>query len=228
MADTSETVHDKIENETALFEYAKDVFNEQRNVFRDLESKAARYLTVLTAFLGAAGFFGHWIAKTLLPPKTCMECMVAIVGLLLIGVVFLSWLLVFWVLKIGAYHEMPLSSGVVDRFRKGDLPTILSEVTAGILEAYAKNSGVLSKKAHWLNCGHRVMIVTVATLLFCALLFAALSWGANRRASDVISWPVMAFSVNGCHHRGEGLSASVTGRREILTTQRIIGVSEGE
>lgn len=156
-----------------LFDYSKEVFDEDRNIFRDLENKASKYLTVFTALLAAAGFFANWLGIKVLSPKDWLETALLVNGLTLILVIFVTWLIIFLVLKIGNFEELPLDQGTIDFFLHKPLHQVYQEVSIGLKDAIEKNAETRATKAKLLKWGHWLIIATWVLLLLFTILFVA-------------------------------------------------------
>jgi len=158
------------ENRKLLFDYSKEVFNEERNIFRDLENKAAKYLTVFTLLLAAAGFFANWLGIKVLYPRDWLDTTLLATGLTLLLTIFISWLIIFLVLGIGDFEELPLDQRTIDFFLKTPIQQVYKEVPDGLKEAMNKNAKTSKAKAKLLTWGHRLIILTWILLLsFCCL-----------------------------------------------------------
>ena len=174
------------ENLKVLFDYSKDAFNEERNIFRDLENKAAKYLTVFTLLLAAAGFFANWLGIKILHPKTCLEWGLLANGLALLSIVFVSWLVIFLVLKIGNFEEFPLDQSTIDFFLQTPIQQVYKEFSCGLKKAMEKNAETRARKAKLLKWGHNLIITTwILLLLFTTLFILNKASGAvDRKKSD--------------------------------------------
>lgn len=159
------------ENLKLLFDYSKEVFNEERNIFRDLENKASKYLTVFTALLAAAGFFANWLGIKVLSPKDWLQTALLVNGLTLILAIFITWLVIFLVLKIGDFEELPLDQATIDFFLQKPIQQVYKDVSAGLKGAMEKNAETRANKAKLLKWGHRLIILTWILLLSFTTLF---------------------------------------------------------
>ena len=159
------------ENLKLLFDYSKEVFNEERNIFRDLENKASKYLTVFTALLAAAGFFANWLGIKVLSPKNWLETSLLVNGLVLILAIFVTWLVIFLVLKIGDFEEFPLDQRTINFFLKRPIQQVYKDVSAGLKDGMEKNAETRTNKAKLLKWGHRLIILTWILLLSFTALF---------------------------------------------------------
>jgi hypothetical protein len=167
----SANYQDREENLKLLFDYSKEVFNEERNIFRDLEDKASKYLTVFTALLAAAGFFANWFGVRISSPKDLLEEPLLLNGVGLILIILITWLVVFLVLKIGDFEEWPLEESTIDFFLRNPIEKIYKDVSVELMKAMAKNGRARNAKARLLKWGHRLIILTWVLLLSFTSLF---------------------------------------------------------
>src|SRR5208283_5521963 len=91
-----------------LYNLSKEVLNEELSRFTRIDDKAVKYLSVLTLVAGISGFFGKWIIDNLIPPKTGTEWALVILAFLLFIMIFVSWSLIFNVLRLHNITKMPL------------------------------------------------------------------------------------------------------------------------
>lgn len=90
-----------------LYYLSKEVLNEELSRFNRFDDKATKYLSILTLVAGMSGFFGKWLIDNLIPPKTGLEWTLIVIGSLLFIMIFVSWFLIFNVLKMHTITKMP-------------------------------------------------------------------------------------------------------------------------
>jgi hypothetical protein len=156
-----------------LYQSSKEVLNQERNRFKDIDDKAAKYLTIFTFFLGAAGYIGTWVVGNVLHPKTCTDCLLLITGIALIVSTSVSWLASFLILRIETTMEIPIDIKFFDENRILDIYYALAR---GIEDAFKKNKIVTDKKTRFLRVAHWFILTTGGLLLVFAFLYAVRSW----------------------------------------------------
>ena len=107
----------------------------------------------------------------MLHPKDCLEMTLLANGILLIITVFVSWFVIFRVLGIGDFEELPLDEGTIDFFLETPVQQIYKEVADGLKEAMKKNAGTRANKARMLKRGHSLIILTWILLFSFTILF---------------------------------------------------------
>lgn len=162
-----------LEKYKELYQLSKEVFNQERNRFKDIDEKAARYLTVLTFVLGAAGYIGNWMVGNVLHPTTCKDCLLLLTGITLVVCTFVSWLVSFLVLRIQTTAEIPIA---VKFFDENRLVDIYHALARGMDDAFKKNKDVTDEKARWLRMAHPLIITTGSLFFVFALLYGIRSW----------------------------------------------------
>lgn len=162
---------DNLDKWKELYELSKEIFREEQTRFRRLDEKAAKYLTILSFFLGAAGLIGKWIANDLLPPNGWLEGLLATLGLLLIGSVFASWLLTFLVLRVRGVKEIPLHEEMLDLFVRNDLSTVYKTLAATNRRLLSENRRITKHKGKLLSWGHTLMLVMAVLIVMFGCTF---------------------------------------------------------
>lgn len=154
-----------------LYLLAKEVFNEEQNRFNRIDEKAAKYFSVLTLLVGAAGFFGKWLVNTLIPPDGTLEWALLLLGIGLLVTVLVSWFTVFSVFRIHEMRKIPLSSEMIDFFDKNKLLDIHYALARGLKEALEENRKTTDSKSRILSRGYNVMRIAIVLLALVSVLF---------------------------------------------------------
>jgi hypothetical protein len=159
-----------------LYDLAREATGQTERRFDTVESKAAAYLSVLTALVGAGGFFAKWVADELLPPKQFLDW--CLVGLAVATLAFLSaaWLLVFGALRVSRIRVLALGQDTLEYFRQNTLVDIYYAMAKGFADAWAVNNDVNAKKLRKLTFAYRIIIVLVALVLLFSVLYGVRAW----------------------------------------------------
>ncbi|MCV6639327.1 hypothetical protein [Candidatus Albibeggiatoa sp. nov. NOAA] len=154
-----ETKNDDAEKAAALYQYAKDVYDEELKRYNRIDDKAFKLLSVLSIFIGLFGFILRWLAEEIIPPESLYAWIVLISssGLLIASCV--SWWLMFRVIEVSDLQKMPLDRGVFDFF-KNDLHDIHQGFAETFEEANQTNRKLNDKKAKTLSFGYKGIFTT--------------------------------------------------------------------
>lgn len=159
-----------------LYDLSKEVLNEELNRFTRIDDKAAKYLSVLTLVAGAATFFGKWLIDNLMPPKTALEWILIIVAFLLCVMIFISWCMIFNVLKLHDVTKIPLNDETIKFFDDNELVNIYYALAKGNKEALAKNRITTDLKSKQLYMGYNAIIACGLCLVLFLSFFIAYKW----------------------------------------------------
>jgi hypothetical protein len=179
-----------------LYNLSKEVLNEELSRFDKIDDKAAKYLSILTLIAGVAGFFGKWLIDNFIPPKTIAEWALVILGAFLFIMLFLSWFLIFNVLRIHALVKMPLDAETIAFFDNNKLIDIYYALAKGNKDALAENRRTTDLKSRRLYHGYVSMIISGITLALFLSIFVVHSWNEPERIEKVKGDITMADDTN--------------------------------
>ncbi len=159
-----------------LYELSKEVLKEELSRFTRIDDKAAKYLSVLTLVAGAAAFFEKWIIDKLIPPKTFLEWVLVIIAALLCVTIFVSWFLVFNVLRLHNLTKPPLNDETIKFFDDNKMIDIYYALAKGNRDALKVNRVTTDCKSKSLSQGYKALIVSGFILITFLSLFVVYSW----------------------------------------------------
>lgn len=161
--------------------------NEEINRFIRIDDKAAKYLSILTLVAAVSGFFGKWIIVNLIPPKSGAELALDIVGATLFIMIFVSWVLIFNVLRIHTVTKMPLDDETIDFFDNNELVYIYYALALANKDALAENRRITNLKSKRLYNGYISVIICGVLLAFFLVIFVIHSWDEPKKIKGEIT-----------------------------------------
>ncbi|CED58880.1 Predicted protein [Moritella viscosa] len=142
-----------IDKYKCLYEYEKNLFEEESGRYRRLEDKAMKYLSATTLAIGAYLFLVRGIIEELIPPNNYIEWFVLIsVGLTFIAFIS-SWSLIFRAIKLTDIVKMPSDEKTINYFKDNDLDTVY----LGLSKQYSNGIKVIEK-----NYENKLKLVRIA------------------------------------------------------------------
>lgn len=167
-----------------LYNLSKEILNEELSRFNRIDDKAAKYLSVLTLVAGVSGFFGKWLIDKLIPPKNNLEWALVIIGALLFIMVFISWFLIFNVLRLHTITKMPLTAETIDFFYANELVDIYYTLAKGNKDALEENRKRTNIKSRRLHHGYISIIISGVLLVSFWSLFVVHSWNEPKNPKN--------------------------------------------
>jgi hypothetical protein len=161
--------------------------NEEISRFIRIDDKAAKYLSILTLVAAVSGFFGKWIIVNLIPPKSGTELALDIVGATLFIMIFVSWFLIFNVLKIQGIKTLPLDDETIKFFDNNELVDIYYGLARGNKDAFEENGKITDLKSRKLHYGYISILCSVVLLAFFLLIFVIHSWNEPKKIKGEIT-----------------------------------------
>ena len=159
-----------------LYNLSIKVLNEEQARFNRIDLKASQYLSVLTLLIGVAGFFGKWLIGNLIPPKSELEWILLISGILVFLSILISWFLLFRVIRTHDVIKIPLDEEVIDFFDKNRLIDIYYALSIGMKDALEENRKLGDKKSKRLYYGYTMINITVYLFILFSFLFVVFEW----------------------------------------------------
>jgi hypothetical protein len=179
-----------------LYNLSKEVLNEELSRFARIDDKAAKYLSILTLVAGVSGFFGKWLIDNLIPPKTTTEWALVILGAFLFIMIFVSWFLIFNVLRIHTIVKMPLDAETIDFFDNNELIDIYYALAKGNKDALAENRKITNQKSQRLYRGYVSIIISGIILALFLAIFVIHSWNGPNKIKKAEGGITMADDKN--------------------------------
>jgi hypothetical protein len=105
-----------MQNAKQLYDYSKEVFSAEKNLFDTLERKAGQYFSVFGFLLSASGVtigltFNHFI-----PPHGRLETVLFALSLLIAGMLLLTVVCLFKALRLAVFGIPPLNAEMIKFF----------------------------------------------------------------------------------------------------------------
>ena len=164
-------MEDDIEKYRELYALSKEVLYDEYGRFYRADDKASRHLSILTVLLGAYGFIAGFLLEGALPPVGFLEWSLLVVALLILVSLFVSWLLLFSVLREHRLTKMPLTNEAIEFFRKNTLLNIYYALARGNGEAFEQNLRTTNRKFSRLYRAHQILKVTICLFMVFSALF---------------------------------------------------------
>lgn len=162
-----------------LYQLTKEEYRQSEVRFDTIDGKAANYLSVLTLLLGAAGFFVHWVAENLLPPRTWLAWILVAIALLTGAGLIIAWFLIFSVLRVHKFKIVQITDEMLAFFRENTQVDIHYALAKRFKEAWEENHAALDLKAERLARGYDWIVRTVTLLVLFSLLYASYIWSSG-------------------------------------------------
>jgi len=166
----------KLEKYKDLYEYSKELLDEEQNRFRRIDQKASWYLSALTILVGFSSFFSNRIFEQFIPPISKLEWFLVILFFSINLCFILAWFMFFLTLKQHGVHRLSLNNEMLEFFRvhrRIDIHYFLAKKSA---EAYENNRKITDKKAMKLAWGYRIVIIAILLMILFLASFIIVSW----------------------------------------------------
>jgi len=159
-----------------LFEYQKNLFDEEVNRYRRLEEKALRYLSVITFALGAYLFLIRQIIEKVIPPNNLLEWLI-LLSVIITFICFLSsWSLIFRAIKLSNIVKMPSGDEIISYFKENTKETVYLGLSKRYSEAIKKVEKNYSKKLDFVQKAYTDISGTIWTLSISIMLILIQEW----------------------------------------------------
>lgn len=162
-----------------LFEYSKEVYNEELSRFFRIDEKASKYLSILTLLLGGFGYFGIWVLDNMLPPKNFIEWLLLINLILLFLSLIIAWYYNFSALKLHSLIKLPLDSETIEFFNNNEQIDIYFALSKELANTNIKNKNETDKKSKNLFRNYVFIIISVGLLTTFTIFFSIYKWNNN-------------------------------------------------
>jgi len=154
-----------------LYNLSKEVFAEEITRFERIDSKAAKYFTVLLAMMGLIGVLLKWLSDTILPPSSGLEWLLLIVAIVLFVSIAISWFLAFSVLRIHELKKQSINSKTIQFFRNNNLVNIYYGLARLNAEGVKDNRKATNRKSRKLYQAYWMISITMLLLVLLGFLF---------------------------------------------------------
>jgi len=159
-----------LEKYKQLYEYAKEVYQEELRRFDLITHKATQYLSVLSVLLGLGIVFGKWLVSNLLPPGSPIAYIALFFSLLLYLSLLCAWAVNFQILRGGSLEKMPLNDVVIKFFDENTQVDIYYAYAKRLKDAHQNNLIQINKRANLLVWGHRAILLSVMLIVVLSFL----------------------------------------------------------
>jgi hypothetical protein len=131
----------EIDKYKCLYEYERNLFEEESGRYRRLEDKAMKYLSATTLAIGAYLFLVRGIIEDLIPPSNYIEWFVLISVGFTFAAFISSWSFIFRAIKLTDIVKMPSDEVTISYFKNNDLDTVY----LGLSKQYSIGIKVIEK-----------------------------------------------------------------------------------
>lgn len=169
----------RMDNLKELYAYSKEQFNREYDRFKNVEGKAAQYLSALTLLIGAAGFFLKWVVDSFVPPRNLFEWALVVLAGLVLGTLLVAWFFTFKVLKVFTIVTPPLNEAMIDFFVDENLPYIYYRVAKQQSEDLKQNRTECNRKVSALGTAYKLICGSVLFLVLFLSAYVAYNWKIN-------------------------------------------------
>lgn len=157
-----------------LYSLSVKVFDDERLRARHLGQKAMWFFSFLTILLGITGYFDKWIIDTVLPPRTSLDVILILNGLVLTAAGVFCWWQLFSVLRLNSVATIPLDANLFALFQNPahELPTIYEDLAKNIRKYNEANSKQFTQLEKALSQAYKTMFAVLIALLVFGVLYA--------------------------------------------------------
>jgi hypothetical protein len=169
-----------MKNAKELYEYSKEVFQAEKDLFDAMERKAGQYFSVFGFLLSASGVTIGLTLNRFVPPRGRLEILLFILSLLIAVGLLVTVFFVFKALRVAVFGVPPLNPEMIKFFEENDLGAIhraLSDRMSNVIQA---NRAVVIRKGQALKRGYWSIIVSATLLAFFGLVLIAEKWNVGR------------------------------------------------
>jgi hypothetical protein len=152
-----------------LFELSKYAFDEELSRGYRIDDKASKYFSVLTFIIGIYMYFVKFAIKDCVPINNVLKLVILIFTALLLVFLYVTWLFLFKVLKIGNYFKIPID---IEFYQKNDLPSIYLAMSKGMKTKMLENRKKGDRKALFIKWSYRLISCDMCLIIFLILLYS--------------------------------------------------------
>lgn len=168
-----------------IYNLSKEVFDKELRRSEIIDEKASKYLTTLTLLLGIFAFLAERLINSNLSPYHCLDLIQIIICVILLFLIFTTFIFVFLALKIRSLTMIDLDT---DTFLKHPtLDDLYYNMSKTIENIFRNNRDRINSKSRKLQTGYILTLITVILLATLSILFIfrslKLQTNINKKAS---------------------------------------------
>lgn len=169
-----------MQNAKALYEYSKEVFLAEKDLFYAIEPKAAQYFSVFGFLLSASGVTIGLSLNRFIPPQGHLQTLLLLLSLLIAAGLLVTAFFLFKSLRVAVFRLPPLNSEMINFFEENSEASIHRALAVKMSDAIQENRSVVKRKSQALKTGYWCIIATASLLALFGLVFIAEKWNVVR------------------------------------------------
>ncbi len=159
-----------------LYEYEKNLFEEEVLRYRRLEDKAMKYLTSITFIMGSYLFLIRAVIEKFIPPTDCIECAILITTAITCGLYIFSLNYILKTIKPRRTVKMDSGEETINYFKNNTIAPIY----LGLSKKYSKGIESIEKsyekKLNYINQAHSSIIWASISLIISVIFILIQKW----------------------------------------------------
>lgn len=145
-----------------FYKYTILGYNELKDLDKEIEEKAWKFFTALTLIIGLFLYLLNIFAEHKINDYTILDWFQMIASIVVLISIIVNWFMIFKVVKLKIYKNLPMKQDVIDYFKSYDLNTIYENSAKQNVDIYSDNlKNFLSKSEHLENA---IKLFTANTL----------------------------------------------------------------
>lgn len=178
----------ELEKYKEIYNLSKEVFDKELRRSEIIDEKASKYLTTLTLLLGIFAFFAERLINSNLSPYQCLDLIQIIICVILLFLIFATFIFVFLALKIRSLTMIDLDT---DTFLKHPtLDDLYYKMSKKIENIFRDNRDRINSKARKLQTGYILTLIIVILLVTLAILFIFRSLKLQNNNNNKASYSI--------------------------------------
>jgi uncharacterized protein YneF (UPF0154 family) len=169
-----------MQNTKALFDYSKEVFLAEQDLYAAIERKAGQYFSVFGFLLSASGVTIGLTMNRFVPPHGGLEILLFVLSLLIATGLLVTVFFLFKALRVSVFGIPPLNSEMIKFFEENSEDAVHRALVVKMSDVLKENRAVVRKKSATLKRGYWCIIVTATLLALFGLVFIAEKWSVGR------------------------------------------------
>lgn len=165
----------KNEKHEFLYHYARAAFDDELQRFRNIEEKAAKYLSFLSVGIVAYSLMLRFAAPIFFPPEGMWEWITCIAIVVTYLAFVTAWSFLYRALRFIEMPRLPLDEGFIKDYEPRSLPTIHFALTKTCSNALAHARAGNAEKSQLLIKGYRDIGTAMWALSISAILIVVIS-----------------------------------------------------
>ncbi|MBR9857735.1 MAG: hypothetical protein GYB38_08500 [Gammaproteobacteria bacterium] len=170
----------KNEKQEFLYNYGRAAFDDELQRFRNIEDKAAKYLSLLSVGVVAYSVVLRFYSEEFFPPETLFQWVICIAVSITYVALFSSWSFLYRALRFTEMPRLPFDQMFLDEYEPESLPTIhfvLAKTCAEALKYAMKGNSV---KSTLLIKGYKDIAFAMWSLTLSVILIMSYSSTINK------------------------------------------------